>query len=333
MRTHLIRRGLLAAVAAGAMVAVPLVGSGTAQALECVTAACANAHQPIYFVASDPPVGAHTRVFRMYDDGGAPTPITGDISPDNSIPDISIDRSRTKLAILARGTGPGGVDTVSIGNIDGTDQHVVASSATFNGISLSPDGSTVAIADGDNVEIPTPFGPHILATTAGTVSTVAWAPDGRRIAFDVGEGRGAPLVWVINADGTNPMVLTVGREPAWSPDGTRIGYAFDAPAPAPLGGGHTQPDPARGGILPLARRMAHLVTGRQLDRLRDLATQPARRDQEDPRGRDNEHPARPGRFPGHLGLPPGQADQPTLSRPITGAPSRPWDAPERPWRR
>ena len=85
-------------------------------------------------------------------------PITGDISPDNSIPDISIDRSRTKLAILARGTGPGGVDTVSIGNIDGTGQHVVASSATFNGISLSPDGSTVAIADGDNVEIPTPLG-------------------------------------------------------------------------------------------------------------------------------------------------------------------------------
>ena len=79
--------------------------------------------------------------------------------------------------------------------------------------------------------------------------------------------------------------------------------------------------------------MAHLVTGRQLDRLeiwlpnQHVAIRKIHVD-----GTTNTQLALDG-FQVTWGYPPGQADQPTLSRPITGAPSRPWDAPERPWRR
>jgi hypothetical protein len=66
----------------------------------------------------------------------------------------------------------------------------------------------------------------------------AWSPDGTRIAFTSSRaGAGRNEIWVMNADGTNPVRLTVnvqlgadiagpvyGRDfgPAWSPDGTKI---------------------------------------------------------------------------------------------------------------
>ncbi len=41
-----------------------------------------------------------------------------------------------------------------------------------------------------------------------------------------------PIIWVMNADGTNRTQLTVGGAgsrdyPVWSPDGSRIAYVFD----------------------------------------------------------------------------------------------------------
>jgi Tol biopolymer transport system component len=57
----------------------------------------------------------------------------------------------------------------------------------------------------------------------------AWSPDGQRIAF----ARGNPLdrsrngIWVMNADGSDPVQLTHGPDdgrPKWSPDGRRIAF-------------------------------------------------------------------------------------------------------------
>jgi Tol biopolymer transport system component len=66
----------------------------------------------------------------------------------------------------------------------------------------------------------------------------AWSPDGTKIAFTssrAGDGRNE--IWVMNADGTNPVRLTINPQlggtssqpvfgmdfgPAWSPDGTKI---------------------------------------------------------------------------------------------------------------
>ncbi|MBI1928203.1 PD40 domain-containing protein [Candidatus Poribacteria bacterium] len=55
----------------------------------------------------------------------------------------------------------------------------------------------------------------------------AWSPDGAKIAF-VSTRDGNNEIYVMNADGTNPMNLTHHPAselyPAWSPDGTKIAF-------------------------------------------------------------------------------------------------------------
>jgi dipeptidyl aminopeptidase/acylaminoacyl peptidase len=51
-----------------------------------------------------------------------------------------------------------------------------------------------------------------------------WSPDGTRIVYDSESGSAYDIV-VANADGSHPVVIGTGEDPAWSPDGTRIAYA------------------------------------------------------------------------------------------------------------
>jgi Tol biopolymer transport system component len=55
----------------------------------------------------------------------------------------------------------------------------------------------------------------------------AWSPDGSKIAFE-SDRAGDYAVWVMNADGTNPIRLTDpsprSGAPSWSSDGTRIAF-------------------------------------------------------------------------------------------------------------
>jgi TolB protein len=70
-------------------------------------------------------------------------------------------------------------------------------------------------------------GSNMRQLTAGEAEddSPVWSPDGKRIAF-VSVRDGVSQIFVMNADGTNPLQLTSGPSqnihPAWSPDSSRI---------------------------------------------------------------------------------------------------------------
>ena len=73
------------------------------------------------------------------------------------------------------------------------------------------------------------------------VSTPAWSPDGKSIAFVRGKG-GNWDVYVMNADGSHRRKLTKSPSedafPSWSPDGKTMAFTHltrSAPTPAPMG--------------------------------------------------------------------------------------------------
>ena len=88
-----------------------------------------------------------------------------------------------------------------------------------------------------------------------TSASVAWSPDGHRLAYDMGRSahleRGTPLV-VSRADGSHRKVVSPPHEhviaPAWSPDGSRIAY-ISAYAPGDFAGrsGDVEVVPVTGG--------------------------------------------------------------------------------------
>jgi Tol biopolymer transport system component len=64
------------------------------------------------------------------------------------------------------------------------------------------------------------------------VSSPAWSPDGRRVAFSQTGGESSPAaISVMNADGTGLHALTSGDslngDPSWSPDGSLIAFDSD----------------------------------------------------------------------------------------------------------
>jgi Tol biopolymer transport system component len=53
----------------------------------------------------------------------------------------------------------------------------------------------------------------------------AWSPDSATLAFSRKCGREASSLYLMDADGSAPSLLTTfGRSPAWSPDGSRLAY-------------------------------------------------------------------------------------------------------------
>ena len=58
------------------------------------------------------------------------------------------------------------------------------------------------------------------------LAIAGWGQADGKIAF-ISDREGSEDVWIMNADGSDPVNLTQGREcasPAWSPDGTKIAY-------------------------------------------------------------------------------------------------------------
>lgn len=95
--------------------------------------------------------------------------------------------------------------------------------------------------------------------TSSWAAAPSFSPDGSRIVYVAKDPEGGDQVWVMNADGSSPRMLTSdGRNtlPRWSLDGTRLAYVSDGPGNPevlvmPVDGGkavNVSKDPARDGF-------------------------------------------------------------------------------------
>lgn len=107
------------------------------------------------------------------------------------------------------------------------------------GLSLSPDGTRLAFAgisldsqiwsvDVNDAGLPSGEPRQLTRDTSRRNSLAAISPDGKKIAYmSIRQGE-LPNVWVMNADGTNPIQLTgdesAEHKPNWFPDSVRVGY-------------------------------------------------------------------------------------------------------------
>jgi hypothetical protein len=122
-------------------------------------------------------------------------------------------------------------------NTDGTDIRQLGSfeQDAFSPY-WSPDGSQIVLAstsqdpEGEIYQM-TSDGYNItrLTNNSNYDGMPSWSPDGSKIAY-ISYVDGGYRVWVMNADGSNPLQLSLqpySAHPAWSPDGTQIAYDAD----------------------------------------------------------------------------------------------------------
>jgi Tol biopolymer transport system component len=117
---------------------------------------------------------------------------------------------------------------------------------TLTDAAYSQDGTKLAYIRGSGVGFGEPTiwilniatGHTQLLTTCrapgcGTLSHLAWSPDGSRLAFVDGTGLGGVQLYLIDADGGRLTQLTQFHvdehptHPTWSPDGTSIAFSLD----------------------------------------------------------------------------------------------------------
>jgi Tol biopolymer transport system component len=117
-------------------------------------------------------------------------------------------------------------------NVDGTALHQVSPDVddpNFDGYdsgsTWSPDGTRIAFSRSGQVYIVNVDGTGLTRLPIGA-DYPSWSPDGTRFALDATNGDGIMHIWVANADGSNPVVLTSpaiqDNLPRWAPDSRRI---------------------------------------------------------------------------------------------------------------
>jgi Tol biopolymer transport system component len=117
---------------------------------------------------------------------------------------------------------------------DGSDVARLTNDRTTWSPSFSPDGSTIAMQAGGDIElIPVAGGVTRRLTTApANGMSPTWAPDGQRFAF-VTTRNGKPELYTMTSEGTNQQLLVsmphgATIDPRWSPDGSRIAFVYVA---------------------------------------------------------------------------------------------------------
>lgn len=116
-------------------------------------------------------------------------------------------------------------DGVYVMNADGSDEKKLISDALDP--CWSPDGSRIVFSSGAGIWVMSAADGTVLAQLTGNKDDIQpnWSPDGTRIVFARGDRTGLygpSSIWVMNADGSNPVNLTPSMEaPAHDPDWQR----------------------------------------------------------------------------------------------------------------
>lgn len=128
-------------------------------------------------------------------------------------------------------SGPGQVMVIGI---DGKNEHPLGDGLAPGEPAWSPDGTLIAINNGDHLTLVRPDGSTVrqIAVPAGTfASSPAWSPDGRWISFTATATTSTPPqytsdIYKVHSDGTGLTRVTDNHDltagAAWSPDGTRL---------------------------------------------------------------------------------------------------------------
>lgn len=143
---------------------------------------------------------------------------------DDDLATWSPDGRRIAFVRQTISTGKARAD-IFVVNVDGRGLRRLIPDAEF--VAWSPDGRLAFTRVEAGV-----FGTYVANAAGGAERRIlttsdfgglAWAPDGRRIAYVVGESLD---LWVMNADGSGTQKIAANAvAPAWSPDGRRIAVA------------------------------------------------------------------------------------------------------------
>jgi Tol biopolymer transport system component len=139
--------------------------------------------------------------------------------------------------------GPNGIWIMNADGSNGRSLIVPHQDNSVNELAWSPDGTQLAldyhyIDTGEHVRIANAndgtfvrdiTGPHEFVSGAFE-DAATWSPDGQKLAFygkldrQFSSNAG---IWVVGADGSNPIQIAGGANPYWSPDGAQIAFNSD----------------------------------------------------------------------------------------------------------